>query len=75
MIDVKICEVEAVNVKLLAVDDHHLPVIAHQVSSRPRHGDSICEKVFLQLSEMFFATPVREGNQGVNEYATLHGVN
>src|SRR5258708_7552460 len=67
-------EVEGEDIKVLAVHDHHLPVIAHEVAGGTRDRNSTGQKIHLQLAQTLFTAAVRECNQGVHKNAALNRV-
>ena len=46
--DVEAGEIEAVDVKEPAVDDHHLPVVPHEIVGGPRDGDARLDEAHLE---------------------------
>ena len=56
-------EVEAVDVKDPAVDDHHLAVVADQIVGGARHGDAGLEQVHLELAQDLGAAAIVMGGQ------------
>src|SRR5207248_7743217 len=57
--------VEGQQVKFLAIDDHHLAVIAHEVIGGAGNGHASFQKAHLQLAQVFFPSAIGKGDQCV----------
>ncbi len=71
VIDVKMSEIEREKVKFLAIDHHHLAVIANQIPCGARYRHALFEQSHFQFAEMLFAPAVGEGDQRMDEDAPL----
>ena len=59
------------NVQFLAVHDHHLAVITHQIIGSPGDGDALVEEPRFELAQGALAPSVRKSDECVNKYTAL----
>ncbi len=59
--------------QLLAIDDHHLAVVPHEIVSGSRHGHSAVKQAQLELAKALLPAFIRVRNQRPHRDAALHG--
>src|SRR4051812_40625901 len=74
MVDINVGKVEPHNMELFAVHNHHLAVIADEISGGSGHSDSARKESHLEVTKRLFASAVGEGDQRLDKYSALHGI-
>ncbi len=65
-------EIEAVDVQLLTVDDHHLAVITDEVARRAADRGARVQQPLLELAQSLLAASVGMGNQRPHRHPTAN---
>src|SRR5207248_944813 len=69
LLDVERGEVEAVDVQDLAVDDHHLAVVADEIVGGARHGDPALQQLQFEFAEALGPASILMRGQRAHAYA------